>query len=152
MSRKHHESAVLRAVTDTRSVLFCFPVFRLGRQSRRSLPHKQLAILPLAVVTEEVAPAGRLVGQMLCRVLLGGNTGQLVGVALGLAANVSLDDVVGLLDITGDIERVAGGLGNGQSVVEGNAAGDGTEADQDAPHLVDGDSADSGAVGRLARR
>jgi hypothetical protein len=45
-----------------------------------------------------------------------------------LASHVSVDVLGSLLSVTGDIESVSGSLRDGKTVVEGNAAWDGTEA------------------------
>ncbi len=110
---------------------------------------EELGVLELAVVADEVAPAGLVDAQGLGSSLLGGDAGNLVGVALVLAAHVGLDVLVGLLDVTGDVEGVAGRLGDGQTVVEGDDTGDGTETDEGSPHLVNSESADASAVGLL---
>jgi hypothetical protein len=78
--------------------------------------------------------------------LHGGDASDLVGVAFGLRREVGLDVRVSLDDIAGDIEGVAGSLGNGQAVVEGNAARHGAEADDNAPHLVDSNTTDAAAL------
>lgn len=80
----------------------------------------------------------------------GGDTADLVWVALGLTLHVGVDVVAGLLDITCDIKGVTWGLGDGETVVEGDAAGNGTESDDYTPHLVDGQLADTSAVGGFA--
>lgn len=116
----------------------------------------------------EVAEAGLGDLERLLGSLVGGDAGNLVGVALTLASHVSLDIITGLLDITSNVEGVTGGFGDGQTVcswitqlgddtlcqwlsmaltVEGNAGGDGTEADQGTPHLVNGQLADTSAGG-----
>ena len=80
---------------------------------------------------------------------------DLVGVALGFAVDIGIGVLGALLDVACDVEGVAGGLGDGEAVVESDAAGDGAEADDDTPHLVDGEAADAGAGrglgGRLKR-
>jgi hypothetical protein len=53
---------------------------------------------------------------------------NLIGCTLRLAAKVSTSIGVGLFDITGNIKGVAGGFGDGKTVVESNAAWDGTES------------------------
>lgn len=109
---------------------------------------KNLAILPLGVVGEEVLPRG-LGNLELGRLLLHGlDTGNLIGNTLVLASLVGLDVGTSLDNITSDIEGVAGSLRDGQTVVEGNAAGDGAETNDDTPHLVDGQTADASAGGR----
>ena len=110
---------------------------------------EELGVLGHAVVADEVAEAGLVDGQGLGSILLGGDTGNLVGVTLVLAAHVGLDVRVGLLDVTSDVEGVAGSLGDGQTVVEGDDTGDGTETDEDSPHLVNSEAADASAVGLL---
>lgn len=70
-------------------------------------------------MVEEVAQAGTGDLERLLGSLGGGDAGDLVGVALALAGHVSLDVVAGLLDVTGDIESVARGFGDGQTVYKG---------------------------------
>ena len=71
------------------------------------------------------------------------DAGDLIGLAVRLAVEVSLGVGVGLDDIAGDIEGVTRSLGDGKAVVEGNASGDGTETNDDTPHLVNGKLADT---------
>ena len=72
---------------------------------------------------------------------------DLVRHTLGCAVEVGLDVGAGLDDVAGDVEGVARGFRDGQAVVEGDAARDGAEADDHTPHLVDGQTADTTAVG-----
>jgi len=67
-------------------------------------------------VLAEVAPAG--LGDLEVRLGAGVDlsTGDLVGVALTLSGHVGLDVLVGLLNVTGDIEGVTGSLGDGETV------------------------------------
>ncbi|KAH9822789.1 dnaJ homolog-like protein subfamily C member 21 [Teratosphaeria destructans] len=105
------------------------------------------AVLPLAVVGPEVGERGLGDLEVGRAVAHGLDPGDLVGDALGGARQVGLDVGAGLDDVAGDVEGVARGLGDGEPVVEGDAARDGAEADDDAPHLVDGQTADAAAVG-----
>lgn len=57
------------------------------------------------------------------------------------ARKVSVGVCVTSLDVTGNIESVSRGLGDGQTVVEGDTSRDGAEADNDTPHSVNGDFA-----------
>lgn len=138
-------------------------------EPRTSSSKQDEEVLELAVVAAEVAEAGLGDLERLLGSLVGGDAGNLVRVALALASHVSLDVVTGLLDITGNVEGVTGGFGDGQTVcswitqlgddtyicqwlsmaltVEGNAGGDGTEADQGTPHLVNSQLADTSASG-----
>ena len=111
-----------------------------------SSSEKNLSVLPLSVVAAEVAP--RCLGDLHtgCGVLHGGDTSDLVGVALGLGREVGLDIGASLDNIARDIEGVAGGLGDSQTVVESNAARHGTETDDHAPHLVDSNATDAAAL------
>lgn len=81
------------------------------------------------------------------------DTLDLVRLALRDAGHVGLDIAAGLGDIAGNIEGVTGSLGDGKTVVESNAARDGTETDDDTPHLVSGEKAitlaSALALGRL---
>lgn len=79
---------------------------------------------------------------------LGGSAGDLIGAAVVLAVEVGLGVSVSLDNVAGNIEGVARSLRNGQTVVESNASGDGTETDDDTPHLVDGELADTIASSR----
>lgn len=96
-------------------------------------------------MAEEVAPAGLGDLHLLLGHLLGGDAGDLVGLALGLALLEGFDVVAGLLNVLLDVEGVAGGLGDGQAVVERDAAGDGTQTNDCTPHLINGDGTISGA-------
>lgn len=107
---------------------------------------QDLAVLPLAVVVDEVAP--RSLGDFHAR---GGiahlvDAGDLIGDALGRRRKVGLDVGAGLDNVAGDVKGVTRGLGNGQAVVESNAAWNSTEADDHTPHLVDSDATDATAL------
>lgn len=117
----------------------------------RSAGEKQ-AVLGDRVVAHKVTKAGLLDLEALVGLLGRRNARQLVHMGLApFAGNVVLGVLVGLLDITGNVEGVAGGLGDGQAVVQRDAAGDGAKANERAPHLVDGHGAVAGAVGGLGR-
>lgn len=49
-----------------------------------------------------------------------------------------LDVGCGLVDIALDIHGEAGGFGDSETEVERDAAGNASEADEEAPHVVDG--------------
>jgi len=74
---------------------------------------------------------------------------ELVWFTLGLAIHVCVNILSSLLDITSNIESVTRSLGNGETVVESDASGDGTETDENTPHLVNGQLADTtaGSIG-----
>ena len=55
------------------------------------------------------------------------DTGDLIWVTLGLALHVRVDILGSLLDITSDVEGITRSLGDGETVVECDATGDGTE-------------------------
>lgn len=67
-------------------------------------------------MADEVTPAslGHLKVGTGTRLDLG--AGDLISLTLTLASHVSLDILVGLLDITGDVKGVAGGLRDGETV------------------------------------
>ena len=94
-------------------------------------------------MAEEISPAGLGALKLNDSLLLSGSTADLIGVTFGFTSNVGLDILTGLLDIPRNIERVARSLGDGQSVVESDAAGNGTETDDGTPHLIGGLGADS---------
>jgi hypothetical protein len=100
-------------------------------------------------VAPEVRPRGLWNLDLWCLIAHGGGTHHLVRDTLRSAGQVGLDIGAGLHDITRDIEGVARSLRDGQTVVEGDAAWNGTESDDHTPHLVDGAGADSVAVGRV---
>lgn len=103
-------------------------------------------------MAHEVAEAGLLNLEALVGLLSRSNPRELVHLGLApFAGDVVLGIFVGLLHIAGDIEGVAGGLGDGEAVVQRDTAGHGTETNQRAPHLVDGHGAIAGAVGGLGR-
>lgn len=70
----------------------------------------------MAVVAAEVSEAGLGDLEVLLRCVLGCSLGDIFGAAMGLAVDVSLDVGVGLLNVTGDVEGVAGSLGDGKTV------------------------------------
>ncbi len=108
---------------------------------------EDFTVLPLAVVVDEVTPARFGCVEVLGGVLDGLNSANFVGVTLGFALHVRLGIFAGFLDVASDIESVARGFGDGQTVVQGDAARDGTEADDDTPHLVHRQTTDATTVG-----
>nr|POE48707.1 hypothetical protein CFP56_38803 [Quercus suber] len=116
-------------------------------EPRARCSKQDLAVLPLAVVGDEVAERSLRDDDLRSRLAHGLDARDLVGDTLGGSGQVGLDVGTTLDDVPGDIEGVAGSLGDGEAVVEGDAAGDGTEADDDTPHLVDRDTAHAAAVG-----
>lgn len=83
---------------------------------RTSSSEEEQGILELAIVVAEIAEAGLGDLEALFSLLVSLGPGNLIGIALMLALHVSLDIVVGLLDITSDVESVARGLGDGKTV------------------------------------
>jgi hypothetical protein len=107
-----------------------------------SSSEQDLAVPDLAVETEEVLEGGLGNLELSNRLLAAGDLGDLIGIALTvLARDVLLSIDGGLLDVAGNIEGVAGSLGNGEAVVEGKAGRDDTDTDESAPHLVDSNRA-----------
>lgn len=69
-----------------------------------------------------------------------GHLDPLHGLILDLLEFTGLDEVrilLGLVQIALDVHGVAGGLGDGQSIVQRDAGGNDAQADDDAPHVVD---------------
>src|SRR5215469_11317155 len=66
--------------------------------------------------------------------------------ALCYALHVGLDVGTSLDDITSDVEGVTRSFGNGETVVEGDTAGDGTKANNHSPHLVNCKATNTAAV------
>lgn len=68
---------------------------------------------------------------------------------------VGLDILHGLLQVASHVEGVARSLGDRETEIQGNAARNGAEADDDTPHLVDRKLANtvtlSHGLGRLKR-
>jgi len=114
------------------------------QEPRTSGANEGLGVLPLAVVTEEICPAGLGNLKSVAVVLNCLDTLDLVGNTLGLAGNVSFDIGAGLDDIAGDIKGVAGGFGDCQTIVESNAPWNRTETDDNTPHLVGSKLANAG--------
>jgi hypothetical protein len=78
-------------------------------------------------VSPEVGPRSLGSLELSSGLLHGGNTLDLVWVTLALSLHVSSNIISSLLDITSDIEGVSRSLGDGKTVVESNATGNGTE-------------------------
>lgn len=57
-----------------------------------------------------------------------GDTGNLIRFALSLSVKVGIGIKTGLLDITGNIESITRGFWDGETVVESDTTGDGTES------------------------
>lgn len=108
---------------------------------------EDLAVLPLAVVAAEVAPGSLGGSKTVASVLDTSDTDGLVGLALSLASEVGLGVLITLDNVAGNIEGVARSLGDGKTEVQGDAARNSAEADDNTPHLVDGETADTTAVG-----
>jgi hypothetical protein len=89
---------------------------------------QNLSILPLAEVVTEVGPGG------LGDVDLVGND-AVIGAGLD-ALPVSIDILDGLPHVTFNIEGETRGLGNGETVVEGDTSGNATETDEETPTVV----------------
>ena len=87
-------------------------------------------VLPLAEVREEVAARG--LGRL-------DALHDRVGVdVVGAGGEDVLDVLRGLLDVALDVHGEAGRLGDGETEVERDDTGDAAEADEEAPHVVDG--------------
>lgn len=71
---------------------------------------------------EEVLEAGLGNLEALLGSLVGGDTGNLVGVALALSSNVGNDIIASLLNVTSDIESVTRSLGDGKTVCESRSS------------------------------
>lgn len=92
----------------------------------------------------EVAPAGLGDLEVLAGNLLGLGADDIVSGTSVLAGDVGLDVLVGLLNIAGDVEGVAGGLGDGQTVwvevlVEVTRASEDCQERQVMPRCLDRD-------------
>ena len=118
----------------------------IEEEPRTSSSEKNLSILPLAVVAPEVGEGTLWNGELTSVVTDGLDTSDLVWDALWLVVEVGLDVGTGLDNITGDIKGVTRSLWNGKTVVEGDATWNGTESDDDTPHLVNGKTANTAAV------
>jgi hypothetical protein len=105
----------------------------------------------LRVVCNEVLERGRWLSELV-GLLETLDTGNLIGVSLWLTLDVSLDILAGLLGIAGDIEGVAGSFGDGETIVESDTTGHGTEADDGTPHLVGSLCANASACGKGGSR
>ena len=100
-------------------------------------------MLPLGVVAAKVLPTGLGDLKPTLGVLDDGNTSDLVGMTLGFTLDVSLGVFTGLLNIASHIEGVPRRLGDGQTEVESNASRNSAETDDDTPHLVNGQTANT---------
>lgn len=96
-------------------------------------------------MTEEVRPGCLGDFELLLGGLLGDGLGDGIWLALGLTFEIGFRVGGGFLHVHLHVKGVAGGFGDGEAVVEGDATGHGTEADEDTPHLVDGHAAVAGA-------
>jgi len=122
----------------------------IEEEPRASGSKENLAMPPLAVMMDEIAPTSFRDIEVLGRVLDGLDPADLVRVTLCFALHVGLGVLAGLLDIASDIESVARGFRDGQTVVQRNAAWHSTEADDHTPHLVDRKTADTTTVRGVA--
>jgi hypothetical protein len=103
---------------------------------------EDLAVPDLAVEAEEVLKRSLGDIELGACLLTGGNLRQLVGVSVTvLAGKVLLGVLIGLLNITGDVESVTGGFGDGEAEVQSDAGWHNTDTNQSTPHSVDGDLA-----------
>jgi len=84
-------------------------------------------VLPLRVVVDEVLERGFGDFESGAGLDHGGYASDFVRMTFGLTIDVGPDVCAGFLDITGDVEGVARGFGDGETVVEGDAAGNSTE-------------------------
>ena len=140
-------TAVANSGENDRAVETETVVGNVEEEPRTSGTEKDFAVLPGAVVGHEVGP-GRLGDlEVVGGVADGLGTNDLVGDTLVLVVHVGLDVRAGLNDISRHIEGVTGSLGNGETIVEGDAARDGTETDNHTPHLVNGKTTDTTALG-----
>lgn len=117
-------------------------------EPRARCSQQNLAMLPLAVVAEEVSPTRLGDFEAAGRILKRCHPSNLIRMSLGSALDVGFGVLTRLFHIAGDIERVTGCFRNGQSIVQSDAARDRTKADDDAPHLVHSDVADAITPGR----
>lgn len=111
----------------------------IEKEPRPSSSEKNLSEAPLSVVAVEIGP--RCLGNIeLSCGLHSLNTADLINISStgSFAGKVGLGICVTPLDVTGNIESVSRGFGDGQTVVEGDASGHGAEADNNTPHSVNG--------------
>jgi hypothetical protein len=118
-------------------------------EPRAGSTEQDLSVLPLAVVVDEVAPGSLGDLHARCRVAHLVDTCDLIRNALRRGGKISLDIGSSLDNVAGDVKGVTGSLRNGQAVVESNATGNGTEADDHTPHLVNSDATDAAASADL---
>jgi hypothetical protein len=123
----------------------------IKEEPRTSSTEEDATILPLGVVVPEIGPASLRSNQLGGLVLDGRRTADLVGVALALASHVGTDILIGLDDITSNIKSITGGFRDSQTIVESNTGRDSTEADDNTPHLVYGELANTRALAHGAR-
>ena len=100
-------------------------------------------------MTEEITPRSLGTLELDDSVLLSSGPADGIGMAFGLAGNVGFGVFATLLNITSDIESIARSLGDGQAVVESDAARNSTESDDGTPHLVGRFSTDAVAAGEV---
>lgn len=115
----------------------------IEEKPRTGSSEQDLAVLPLADVSEEVGPGCLGDLKLGSSVTHGADASDFIWYTLGGASEVSLDIRTTLDDVPGDIEGVARSLGNGQTEVEGDGARNCTHSNDDTPHLVDGLEADA---------
>ena len=120
-------------------------------EPRTCSTEKDLAVFPLAIVPPKVSPAGFGRIKAHASILESGGTIDLVGMPFRSALDISLDVFAGLVDVTSDVKRVAGGLGDGKPEIEGDAAGHSTEADDYTPHLISSKLTHARTCGRIFR-
>ena len=101
----------------------------VDREPRVAHPDERHKVLPLAEEAHEVPP--RSLGSAHA-------IDHRVRVDVIRARGEEVLDVLGrLLDVALDVHRETGRLGDGKTEVEGNAAGNAAETDEDTPHEVD---------------
>ena len=99
------------------------------REPRVRGTNEELEVLPLREVRHEVA-TGRLGGLDTLNDRIGVNV-------VGAGSEEVLDVLGRLLDVALDIHGEARGLGDGETEVEGDRAGNAAETDEETPHEVD---------------
>ncbi len=94
-------------------------------------------MFPLTIVAHKIFPTRFWYCEMIVCMLRHSDSLHLLRMAFGFACKVCFRIFAAFLNITRHIEGVSRSLRNGKPEVQRNAAGDGTETDDDAPHLVD---------------